>query len=159
MKFFHHTTKVLNVKTFSELDYSVLNYEQLLSVNGAGGSGRGGAQKGPSGNPNQQPQPNPTATTEKNQIDNTKHKDIVKKFTGSGYELLSDKKDKTYTDGSRKAYMQSQFEMLKSDTDSFSTVKQEGRFEGVRGGINVPYNDYDDYRQRWQSLHGGIRHK
>ena len=41
--------KGVNVGAFTELDYSVLNYEQLLQVNGAGGSSSSGsAPSGPS---------------------------------------------------------------------------------------------------------------
>ena len=50
MNFLHRNKKGLNTKMFSEADYVVLNYEQLLKVNGAGGgSGGGGGGGGPSG--------------------------------------------------------------------------------------------------------------
>ena len=48
--FFLRQKKLLNTGVFSEADYTVLNYEQLLEVNGAGGSGSGGGGGGgPSG--------------------------------------------------------------------------------------------------------------
>ena len=47
MKFLHQNKKGLNAKVFSESDFVVLNYEQLLKVNGAGGGSSGGS--GPSG--------------------------------------------------------------------------------------------------------------
>ena len=49
MSFLRHNKKGLNTGTFSESDYSVLDYEQLLAVNGAGGSGGGGGPSGPTG--------------------------------------------------------------------------------------------------------------
>ena len=49
MKFLRHNKKGLNASAFNESDFSVLNYEQLLQVNGAGGSsGGGGGGGGPS---------------------------------------------------------------------------------------------------------------
>ena len=52
MKFLRHNKRGLNEGTFSESDFSVLNYEQLLQVNGAGGGsgggGGGGGQPSPS---------------------------------------------------------------------------------------------------------------
>ena len=50
MKFLRHNKKGLNASAFSESDFSVLNYEQLLQVNGAGGGsgGGGGGGGGPS---------------------------------------------------------------------------------------------------------------
>ena len=52
MIFLHRNRKGLNTRVFSESDYVVLNYEQLLKVNGAGGGsggGGGGSPSGPSG--------------------------------------------------------------------------------------------------------------
>ena len=55
MKFLRHNKRGLNEGTFSESDFSVLNYEQLLQVNGAGGGsgggGGGGGQPSPSSTP------------------------------------------------------------------------------------------------------------
>lgn len=48
MKVLRHNKKVLKTVVFNEEDFSVLRYEQLLNVNGAGGSG-GGSSGGPSG--------------------------------------------------------------------------------------------------------------
>ena len=122
--------KKWNDKSFTETAYVVLSYEQLLQVNGAGGSSSGGG--GPSG-PSEQNSSNTSnnSSSGPNGIDNTNQKDIVKYFTDSGYELLSDKKDSSYTDGSQKEYMQSQFEMLSA---------QDGLSDG-----NHSYNDYDTY--------------
>ena len=134
--------KKWNDKSFTETAYVVLSYEQLLQVNGAGGSSSGGG--GPSG-PSEQNSSNTSnnSSSGPNGIDNTNKKDIVKYFTDSGYELLSDKKDSSYTDGSQKEYMQSQFEML-SAQDGLEVTKCEGRFDGVSDG-NHSYNDYDTY--------------
>ena len=77
-------------------------------------------------------------------VDNSNNPVIVKTFTDAGYEQLSDKKDSTYTEGSRKDYMQSEFETFSSDSDSFNVIKKEERFEGVSNGINS-YTDYDSY--------------
>lgn len=134
--------KKWNDKSFTETAYVVLSYEQLLQVNGAGGSSSGGG--GPSG-PSEQNSSNTSnnSSSGPNGIDNTNQKDIVKYFTDSGYELLSDKKDSSYTDGSQKEYMQSQFEML-SAQDGLEVTKCEGRFDGVSDG-NHSYNDYDTY--------------
>ena len=134
--------KKWNDKSFTETAYVVLSYEQLLQVNGAGGSSSGGG--GPSG-PSEQNSSNTSnnSSSGPNGIDNTNQKDIVKYFTDSGYELLSDKKDSSYTDGSHKEYMQSQFEML-SAQDGLELTKCEGRFDGVSDG-NHSYNDYDTY--------------
>ena len=131
-----------NEKSFTKFDYVVLSYEQLLQVNGAGGSSSGGG--GPSG-PSEQPSNDASnnSSSGPNGIDNTKQKDIVKYFTDTGYELLSDKKDSSYTDGSQKEYMQSQFEML-SAQDGLEVTKREVRFDGVSDG-NHSYNDYDTY--------------
>lgn len=145
------------------IDYSVLNYNQLLKVNGAKGGSGGGGPSGPSGpsdstssntnsssgsgkggSNNGQTSPSGDNSNEKNSIDNTNNPVIKEKFTSEGYELLSDKKDSTYTEGSRKEYMQSEFQVLSSDTDSFTVVKKEGRFEGVTDGQHS-YNDYDIY--------------
>ncbi len=47
---FLRLNKRVNAGAFTELDYSVLNYEQLLQVNGAGGSSSSsGGSSGPSG--------------------------------------------------------------------------------------------------------------
>lgn len=131
-----------NERSFTKSDYVVLSYEQLLQVNGAGGSSSGGG--GPSG-PSEQPSNDASnnSSSGPNGIDNTNQKDIVKHFTDSGYELLSDKKDSSYTDGSQKEYMQSQFEML-SAQDGLEVTKREVRFDGVSDG-NHSYNDYDTY--------------
>ena len=52
MNFLHRNKKVVNAGAFTESAYEVLNYEQLLKVNGAGGgsggSGGGGGSSGPS---------------------------------------------------------------------------------------------------------------
>lgn len=48
MKVLRHNKKVLKTVVFNEEDFSVLRYELLLNVNGAGGSG-GGSSGGPSG--------------------------------------------------------------------------------------------------------------
>ena len=119
-----------NEKSFTKSDYVVLSYEQLLQVNGAGGSSSGGG--GPSG-PSEQNSSNTSnnSSSGPNGIDNTTNPTIIDKFTSAGYELLSDKKDSSYTDGSQKEYMQSQFEMLSAQ-------------DGVSDG-NHSYNDYDTY--------------
>ncbi|MCR4736287.1 MAG: hypothetical protein K5829_14925 [Treponema sp.] len=143
MKLFYKNKIEEKKERFCEIDYSVLDYEQLLMVNGAGGKSGGSTSSGPSSSSSQQ---TPTQDSPKNKIDNTYNKKIMDDFTGSGYELLSDKKDNTYTDGSRKEYMQSQFEILKSDTDSYSVIKKEERYPGVRGDPNHSYNDYDHYQ-------------
>ena len=131
-----------NEKSFTKSDYVVLSYEQLLQVNGAGGSSSGGG--GPSG-PSEQNFSNTSnnSSSGPNGIDNTTNPTIIDKFTSAGYELLSDKKDSSYTDGSQKEYMQSQFEML-SVQDGLEVTKCEGRFDGVSDG-NHSYNDYDTY--------------
>ena len=132
-----------NEKSFTKSDYVVLSYEQLLQVNGAGGSSSGGG--GPSG-PSEQNSSNTSnnSSSGPNGIDNTTNPTIIDKFTSAGYELLSDKKDSSYTtDGSQKEYMQSQFEML-SAQDGLEVTKCEGRFDGVSDG-NHSYNDYDTY--------------
>ena len=51
MKILHRNKNVVNIGLFSKADYSVLDYEQLLSVNGAGGSSGsgGGGPSGPTG--------------------------------------------------------------------------------------------------------------
>ena len=49
MSFLHRHKKFVNADAFTEADYLVLNYEQLLKVNGAGGSSGGGGGGGPSG--------------------------------------------------------------------------------------------------------------
>ena len=131
-----------NERSFTETAYVVLSYEQLLQVNGAGGSSSGGG--GPSG-PSEQNSSNTSnnSSSGPNGIDNTTNPTIIDKFTSAGYELLSDKKDSSYTDGSQKEYMQSQFEML-SAQDGLEVTKCEGRFDGVSDG-NHSYNDYDTY--------------
>ena len=132
-----------NERSFTKSDYVVLSYEQLLQVNGAGGSSSGGG--GPSG-PSEQNSSNTSnnSSSGPNGIDNTTNPTIIDKFTSAGYELLSDKKDSSYTtDGSQKEYMQSQFEML-SAQDGLEVTKCEGRFDGVSDG-NHSYNDYDTY--------------
>lgn len=139
MKIFHRNKKVENISVFTELDYSVLNYEQLLKVNGAKGSGNPSGPSGGNGGDNTN-----NDSTSNTQIDNSNNPTIVQKFTESGYEQLSDKKDSTYTEGSRKDYIQSEFEIFNSDSDSFSVIKTEGRFEGVSNGTNS-YTDYDSY--------------
>lgn len=52
MNFLHRNKKVVSARAFTESAYEVLNYEQLLKVNGAGGgsggSGGGGGPSGPS---------------------------------------------------------------------------------------------------------------
>ena len=51
MKSLHRNKKGVRAAVLTELDYSVLNYEELLAVNGAGGrgsTGGGGAPEGPS---------------------------------------------------------------------------------------------------------------
>ena len=48
MKSLHRNKKGVSAAGLTELDYSVLNYEELLAVNGAGGSSGGGASGGPS---------------------------------------------------------------------------------------------------------------
>ena len=51
MKSLHRNKKGVSAAGLTELDYSVLNYEELLAVNGAGGrgsTGGGGAPEGPS---------------------------------------------------------------------------------------------------------------
>ena len=133
-----------NEKSFTKSDYVVLSYEQLLQVNGAGGSSSGGG--GPSG-PSEQPSNNTSnnSSSGPNGIDNTTNPTIIDKFTSAGYELLSDKKDSTYSAGSRKEYMQSEFDSLVSQTDLFTVVKKELSIEGVRGEYNNPNNDYDQY--------------
>ena len=86
MKFLHRTKKWQNLKKLCESDYYVLNYEQLLLVNGAG----------------------------------------------------------TNTAGSRKKFMQSEFETFCSDPDLFKVTKETYAVEGVYDG-NHSYNDYDNY--------------
>ena len=178
MRFLQRNKKSLNTKVFDETDFSVLDYEQLLKVNGAGGGSSGGSSgssgsssssSGPSSSSSSSASDSPsgsssggkgnsqTSTSDKNStqntdntptsqniVDNTKNPTIVNKFTGAGYELLSDKKDEIYTEGSRKEYIQSEFEEISSDKDSFTVVKLEGRFEGVSDGTHS-YNDYDQY--------------
>ena len=48
MKFLHRNKKGVNTNVFIESDYVVLNYEQLLIVNGAGAPSGGGGAQGPS---------------------------------------------------------------------------------------------------------------
>ena len=149
MKSLRRNKKGVSTAGLTELDYSVLNYEELLAVNGAKGSSN---PTGPSDSSieindsdinNNPPSNEPTS---KNPIDNTNNPEIVKEFTDRGYELLSDKKDSTYTDGSRKEYMQSQFEMFSSDPDSFTIIKKEVSFEGITDGKpDYPNNDYYEY--------------
>ena len=43
MRFLQRNKKSLNTKVFDETDFSVLDYEQLLKVNGAGGGSSGGS--------------------------------------------------------------------------------------------------------------------
>lgn len=38
MQLFNHNKKIKNTDSFGKANYSVLDYEQLLLVNGAGGS-------------------------------------------------------------------------------------------------------------------------
>ena len=52
MIFLRRNKNALNKKGFSEADYSVLDYDQLLKVNGAKGSSGGSGQSGPSGSSN-----------------------------------------------------------------------------------------------------------
>ena len=49
MILFHLNKKRLNENSFTESDYVVLSYEQLLKVNGAGSGSGGGSSGGPSG--------------------------------------------------------------------------------------------------------------
>ena len=49
MKSLHRNKKSVSAAVLTELDYSVLNYEELLAVNGAGGNSGGGSSGGPSG--------------------------------------------------------------------------------------------------------------
>ncbi len=57
MTFLHHDKKKKNNVEFSSADYSVLNYEELLKVNGAGGGG-----SSPSG-PSSAPSPKPSSSS------------------------------------------------------------------------------------------------
>lgn len=165
-------------------DYYILSYEELLMVNGRGGSsgGGGGGPSGPSGGygtcagggaatsssgsnggygtcagggavtssnnnkvGNSESSQTTTESSTPNPIDNTNNETIVDYLTGIGYELLSDKKDNTYTLGSRKKYVQYEFDIYCSNSDSFSVIKKEGSFTGIRAGENMPNNDYDFY--------------
>ena len=179
MKGTRRNKNVLNIK-FNLEGLIILSYDQLLQVNGAGGSGSSGGGGGsPSGSSASSSSPSSSSSTPssssstsssssgkgssqsspsqgssdsnsekvpttQNAIDNTKNSEIVDKFTSSGYELLSDKKDNIYTEGSRKEYIQSEFENFSSNKDSFNVVKVEGRYEGVSDGVHS-YNDYDIY--------------
>ncbi len=49
MNFLHRNKKVVSAGAFTESAYEVLNYEQLLKVNGAGGGSGGSGGGGPSG--------------------------------------------------------------------------------------------------------------
>ena len=83
MKLLHRGKKIVNVGTLTELDYSVLNYDQLLKVNGAKGSSSQGSASGNTGGANTNNEPSSSNT-----IDNSKNPTIVGKFTDSGYEYL-----------------------------------------------------------------------
>ena len=70
MIFLHRNKNGLNKKEFSMADYSVLDYDQLLKVNGAkgssGGSGPSGPSDGSSSNSNGPPIPLPSSSTNNN---------------------------------------------------------------------------------------------
>ena len=47
MQFLHHNKKMLNKTIFSKSNYSILNYEQLIEVNGASSCSSGGGTSTP----------------------------------------------------------------------------------------------------------------
>lgn len=65
--FFLHFNKVKqNNSDFTKADYSVLDYDQLLRVNGAGGGNSGGGQSGPSSGSHSKPNNKPSSSTSSN---------------------------------------------------------------------------------------------
>lgn len=63
MKFLQRNKKVLSTKILSESDYFVLTYEQLIMVNGAGSSSKGGTPAGPSNSGNLTDRGYPSSTS------------------------------------------------------------------------------------------------
>ena len=62
MNLLHRYKKGLNKKMFNEVDYTVLNYNQLLETNGAKGGSGGGGPSGPSSTSNSSNRGYPSST-------------------------------------------------------------------------------------------------
>ena len=62
MNILHRYKKGINKKMFNEVDYTVLNYNQLLETNGAKGGSGGGGPSGPSSTSNSSNRGYPSST-------------------------------------------------------------------------------------------------